>query len=44
MNLQDKFMKIGVEVPTGVNRQDQKEFSPGGTHGRSILRQFYVIE
>ena len=46
VNPKDKFMNFEEKVPTGVNRQDQNYFSPGGTHGRNFtllskLRQFY---
>ena len=40
MNLEDNFTKIAEQVLKGVNRQGQKDFSPGGTH-RGL---FYVIE
>ena len=33
VNLEDNFTKFWDGVPTGVNRQDQKDFSSGGTHG-----------
>ena len=32
VNLKDKFKKFWKEVPTGVNRRGQNDFSPGGTH------------
>ena len=41
MNLKDNFLKFEEEVHRGMNRQDQKHFSPGGTYGdnfRAILR------
>ena len=32
MNLEDNFRKFWEKILTGVNRQDQNNFSPGGTH------------
>tara|TARA_B100000029_G_C17182410_1_gene817455 strand:- start:415 stop:546 length:132 start_codon:yes stop_codon:yes gene_type:complete len=40
VNPKDKFMNFEEKVPTGVNRQDQNYFSPGGTHGG----KFHVID
>ena len=33
VNLEDDFLKIWEEVPTGVSRQDQEDFPSGGTQG-----------
>ena len=40
MKLQDNFMKFTKKIQKDVKRQEQKEFSPGGTH----RGYFYIIE
>ena len=36
VNPEDNFTKFWDGVPTGVNRQDQKDFSSGSTHGEKF--------